>query len=197
MTSAQPTEDELNWYTTGEILYQNHDGDSCFKDLPAFLVSHVGFFWGAFEKAKSNIDLSYMNLDLEMERKFFVSRLLTVRPHVGLKGIRMRQEHKVKFDFSSLALEGNIIGEYYRVYNRCDFDGLGPRLGMQGTLFIGHGFQLEGGFSGSLLYFYFDGIEKEKISPNASSVNMDGYSPKGEDETFCPVYSNVSWYELV
>jgi len=175
--------------------YQNHDGDSCFKYPPAFLVSQVGFFGGAFEKAKSIFDLTYMNLDFELGRKFFASRLLTVRPHIGLKGTRMRQEHKVKYDFSSLELEGNLIGEYYRVYNRCDFDGLGPRVGVQGTLFIGHGFQLEGAFSGALLYCYFDGVEKEKTSPNISSTNVD-IRLKGKMKRFVPfshLFLGMSW----
>ncbi|QVL57728.1 MAG: hypothetical protein KFB93_01240 [Simkaniaceae bacterium] len=175
--------------------YQNHDGDSCYKYPPAFLVSQVGFFGGAFEKAKSIFDLTYMNFDFEMGRKYFMSRLLTLRPHIGLKGTRMRQEQKVKFDFSSLELDGEVIGEYYRVYNRCDFDGLGPRMGIQGTLFIGHGFQLEGELSGAILYCYFEGVEKEKTSPNVSSANAN-IRLKGKMNRFVPftqMFLGMSW----
>lgn len=165
--------------------YQNHNGDSCFKYPPAYLVSQVGFFGDAFEKAKSILDLTYMNVDLELGKKYFLSRLLAVRPHIGLKGTRMLQEQKVKLEFSELELEGFSLGEYYRVYNRCDFEGIGPRLGVQGSLFIGHGFQLEGELSGAVLYCFFEGVEKEKTSPSASPVNSN-IRLKGKTKRFVP-----------
>ncbi|MCB1115116.1 MAG: hypothetical protein KDK71_01495 [Chlamydiia bacterium] len=175
--------------------YQNHDGDSCFKYPPAYLVSQVGFFGGAFERAKSIIDLSYMNLDFELGRKYFLSRLLAIRPHFGIKGTRIFQEQKVKLEFSTFELEGDMVGEYYRVYNRCDFDGLGPRFGVQGSLHIGHGFQLNGEISGAILYCFFDGVEKEKTSPNASSVNSN-IRLKGKIHRLIPfsqAFLGMSW----
>lgn len=179
--------------------YQNHDGDGSYKYPPAFLVSQVGFFGGAFERAKSAFDLSYLNADLEIGKKYFLSRLFAVRPHIGLKGTRMKQEQKVKLEFSELELEGQAIGEFYRIYNRCDFDGVGPRFGVQGSLFIGNGFQLDGELSGAVLYCYFDAVEKEKTSPHASPINSN-IRIKGKTKRFVPfshLFLGLSWADFL
>jgi hypothetical protein len=179
--------------------YQNHNGSSCSKSPPAYIVSQVGFFGGAFEKAKSTVDLTYLNLDLELGRKYFMSRLFAVRPYISLKAMRIFQEQKVKLNFSELELSGQSIGEFYRVYNRCNLDGIGPRIGIQGSLFIGHGFQLEGALAGAVLYSYFDGVEKEKSSPNASSVNVN-IRLKGKTKHFVPfaqIFLGMSWSDFL
>ncbi|MCB1084500.1 MAG: hypothetical protein KDK60_00175, partial [Chlamydiia bacterium] len=57
--------------------YQNHNSTSTEKKPPSFLLAQVGFFGGAYERAKSTYDLTYMNLDLEIGRESFVSRTLS------------------------------------------------------------------------------------------------------------------------
>lgn len=175
--------------------YQNHDSSGSKKLPPAFLISQVGFFGGAYESAKSVFDLTYMNVDFEIGKKFFLSKQLSLRPHIGLKGTRMLQEHKVKLHFSPLQLEGQVVTEYYRIHNRCDFDGIGPRIGLQGEWFLGYGFRLESEASGSFLYSYFDVVEKEKTSPNTSDTNTN-IRLKGNMKRFIPfaqLFTGLCW----
>lgn len=175
--------------------YQNHDSSSSSKALPSFLVSQVGFFGGAFEQAKSTFDLTYLNIDFELGRKFFISQYLCVKPYMGIKGTRMLQEHKVKLNFSTLQLNGANIGEYYRVYNRCDFNGIGPRIGFEGNWFLGYGYRLIHEVSASLLYCYFDVVDKEKSSPNTSDINAN-IRLKGKIGRFIPfaqMFLGLGW----
>lgn len=174
--------------------YENHDTDACFKNPPSILLSEVGFFGGIYQQAKSTFDLTYLNLDLEMGREFFISKRLSLKMHWGLKGTRLLQEHKVKSIFSPFQPD-QIFGEFYRVYNRCDFNGIGPRVGFQGNWFLGYGFRLMHEMAASLLYCYFDVVEKEKTSPNTSTQDVD-IRLKGKMGRFIPfaqMFLGLGW----
>ena len=179
--------------------YENHNTTSSTKPFPSLLLSQVGFFGGTFDKAKSTYDLTYLNLDLEFGRKFFISENLSVKTHVGVKGTRMLQENKVKLNFGPTQAGGTLLGEFYRVYNRCDFNGIGPRIGFEGNWHIGYGYRLINESSFSLLYSYFDVTDKERNSPGSTNTNAN-ISLKGKFRRFIPyaqIFLGLGWGDYV
>lgn len=175
--------------------YRNHDTSSSHKLDPSYLLSTVGVFGGAFDRAKSTYELSYLNLDLELGRNYFMSQNLSLRPYIGVKASRLHMEQKVKYHFSPLELVGELVGEFYRVHNRSDFDGIGPRVGIKGNWFLGYGFRFFNECSFSLLYSFFEVREKEKASPNASVSNINVHL-KADKHSFTPfaqIYSGLGW----
>jgi hypothetical protein len=101
----------------------------------------------------------------------------------------------VKYQFSPLERGGELVGEFYRIHSRCDFDGVGPRMGIQGTWFLGYGFRFLNEVSAALLYSHYDIREKEKASPGASTNNVN-VRIKANKHNFTPVmqlFGGLAW----
>ncbi|MCB1068061.1 MAG: MOMP family protein [Simkania sp.] len=185
-----------NWDLNFNFTYfRNNDTSSTRKTPPANVFALVGFFGGNFQHAKSNFQLLYLNFDLELGRNYFISRRLAFRPHVGVKALRMHLREKSKFLFSSLQQQGQLVGEFYKVGSRSDSDGLGPRIGVQGSWFLADGFRLFSELAGALLYEYDEVTQREKSSPNASTdnTNIRLIGNKHHFTPFFQMYSGLSY----
>lgn len=175
-------------------FYENDDTSSTHKRAPATAYALKGFFGGNFSRAKTSFEIMYLNLDLELGRRYFMSRYLAFRPHLGVKAARIRLQQRARYNFSPLE-PGGLAGEYYHVKNRSDSDGIGPRVGAQGTWFIGYGFRLFSDVSAALLYNRDEVRMKEKASQGASSYNVN-IRLSGDGHHFTPffqMFSGLSW----
>ncbi len=133
--------------------------------------------------AKSQYDLNYSAVDLELGRAYFVSCKLSFRPHWGLKSAWIDQEQIVRYtgkpqNDNELGLGINTV----HIKDTCDFWGLGPRTGVQSKWHLGCGFSIFGNVSGAILFGYFDVDHKEKWTGNPSNrirlnANRHAFSP--------------------
>ncbi len=137
--------------------------------------------------AKSQFDFKYQTLDLELARNYFVSGMLSLRPHIGLKGAWINMEQTTRYygqapivDSTNqvLGLDVNTV----KIKDNCDFSGVGPRAGVDTKWFIGHGFSLFSNLAAALLWGHYDVGHKEKFSQirnNRIRLNgdMNRFSP--------------------
>ena len=121
-----------------------------------------------FDKATSTIKISFDRLDLELGRDFFVSKFLSMRPHVGLMtawfNIRQRTE------FTGGTVGYNAVDLSY--FNK--FWGIGPRTGLDTKWHLCNGFSIVGNTSASLVYGYFKNQKLQTYSYNTptNTYNM-------------------------
>lgn len=115
--------------------------------------------------ATGNWKLHLNMLDLENGREFFVSKYLTIRPHVGLRSAWINQ----KFNVSYFNLENSPLLEPGATdHLKLEYWGLGLRGGVDTQWGLGCGFSLFGNFAASLLQGYF------KVDANEYSIDADG-----------------------
>ncbi len=103
----------------------------------------------------------HMNLnmgDVELGRTCSVSKWLTIRPFVGVRGLVIDQDYTVKY-------KGGTVAPFDtdRVHMDTDFWGVGIRMGVNSLWGLGMGFSLYGNGSASLLSGDFDVHEHEKL----------------------------------
>lgn len=111
-------------------------------------------------KIEADWDVHNYVIDLELGRRFFVSKFLSFRPQFGLETAWIYQHRHFDVD-QPIDLTTGIEGE--SIHGRCNFWGIGPRTGVEGTWFFGRHFSLFGSVSGALLWGRFDTKNKEKL----------------------------------
>ncbi len=102
----------------------------------ANLASHAHARW----------DMTINVIDLEMGRAFWVGKHLSVHPFFAIRGAWIDQQFKVKYHYiSSPHLEGRIKAE-------SDFEGVGPRAGLDARFSLYNGWSIYGLVSAALMY---------------------------------------------
>jgi hypothetical protein len=85
------TQLQYTWFKTSDTKTVSSTGNT----FPAFLIESLGSpvdtvdgfpLVLSFDSIKGDYDLTYNNFDWELGRRFYVSKYLTMRPHIGLKG---------------------------------------------------------------------------------------------------------------
>ncbi len=121
-----------------------------------------------YSSADPSWRLHYDSIDLELGREFYVSRRLTLRPFIGLREAWIRQKYKISTQgigevYTTQAItidEVNVFLNDLTVYNtvrmKNDFNGLGPRAGLNTDWYLGAGFSIFGDFGVALLLGNFD-----------------------------------------
>ncbi|GAB4194339.1 MAG: hypothetical protein Tsb0015_17310 [Simkaniaceae bacterium] len=143
--------------------------------------------------AKSQYDFDFHSLDLELGRSFFVSKNLSLRPHMGLKAAWIDLEQLTRYHggnpvaasgrttigFNIFGLDGNTV----HVKDKSNFRGLGPRTGLNTEWYLGRGFSLFGETSLAMVFGLFDAEHKERYSLDVENrrirleVNRHGFTP--------------------
>jgi hypothetical protein len=151
------------WDIHGAFTYfRNHVSGKARGGLNSTLIPLKGSMitQTGVSHAKSNYDLALYNIDVELGRHYYVSEKLSFRPFIGLKNAWLKQTQKVHYNGGSL---GNNSA---RVYDDCDYWGMGLRGGINSKWYLLDGWYFGGGFSGAVLYGYFDIEHKEKLTPS-------------------------------
>ncbi len=95
--------------------------------------------------------------DLELGREFFVSKWLTVRPHIGVRGMWLHQKQKFEYEggnfFVAYDVDGVLPGANQDfVFMKNNFWGVGLRGGLDSTWGLGAGVSLYGKVALSALW---------------------------------------------
>ncbi|MGH2638971.1 MAG: Lpg1974 family pore-forming outer membrane protein, partial [Rhabdochlamydiaceae bacterium] len=129
---------------------------------------------------KLHWSIQFSMFDWELGRWFYVSKSLSLRPHVGVKGGWINQERKVD---SSLLSDEIVSTGASRFAN--DFWGVGPSAGLNTMWVLGsaganmdHRFSFFGDFAGALMYGHFhDTYSVAEVTSNVTSnvkiTNLD------------------------
>src|SRR5262249_26865477 len=101
------------------------------------------------EKMRSRWHVHYYVLDLEVGRRYFVSKYLAFRPQFGIENawICQRRRYHILKDPKTFA---------ENIYGKNNFWGIGPRAGCEGTWFFNRHFSLIGALAGSLQWGRFE-----------------------------------------
>lgn len=110
------------------------------------------------KKMSSHWDVHYYVLDLEVGRRYFVSKFLAFRPEFGVESawICQRRRYSIRKDVNP---QTGVMGE--NIYGKNNFWGIGPRCGVEGTWYFGRRFSLLGALNAALLWGRFDDHLKE------------------------------------
>lgn len=100
-------------------------------------------------RATSQYGLDYDRIDLELGREYYNSYNLSFRPHIGLATTWINQKQTTRYTAGELGI--NTV----QVKDKCDFWGLGPRMGLNSKWYLTSGFSLFGNASASLFYGLF------------------------------------------
>lgn len=154
-------------YTYVHGLAHGHAGNS---DKVVFPTWASGFNFdgsGAFyaDKAQAHWHMNLNMTDLELGRNCFVSKWLTIRPFIGIRGLIIDQRYHVKY-------QGGTVAPFDedKIKLDTDFWGVGMRMGFNSLWGLGKGIGIYGNGSASILSGHFDVDEKERLENSHVTV---------------------------
>ena len=123
---------------------------------------------GPYEKARAHWNLQLNQIDFELGREFFISKWMTLRPHIGLRTDWINQKLHLRYkDF-----EGN-PDQDYELRLRNHFWGLGLAAGLDTQWGLGCGFSIFGNGSVACLYGFHKLDRDDKLSNDTSFKYVD------------------------
>lgn len=123
-----------------------------------------------YTESSKNWELSYDVLDLELGRNFFISRLLTLRPHFGLKGTWMK--HDIYFNQESVITFSDATRERVKVW------GVGARGGLDTAWHLCWGFSLLGDIALTAIWEQFNAKSVRDFIPPAEGEPLTVFNAK-------------------
>lgn len=176
-----------SWDLLGRYTWlSSHDSSSHQKTVPSNLFSIRSILAIPCRRVKSHVEIELNNLEVELARSYFLSKYFSVRPHFDLKSSWIDMGQKIHYTYSSLVSE-RIREQESKVTESCRFWGLGPRAGLDGSLYLGDGFSLVGEVAGSILYGHFKSRMKENFPEVENSRTPTTlYSVKHNFHRFVP-----------
>jgi major outer membrane protein len=131
------------------------------------------------KKWKLRLDM----IDLEMGREFFVSKWLTIRPHVGLRNIWVRQKFRVEYEggsYGSGPINSYLSGGTAAYVNfKNNFWGIGLRSGLDSQWGLGCGLSIYAKLAFSLLWGQMKETETQTVISSTDDTSLVG--DKGRD----------------
>lgn len=116
--------------------------------------------------AKGRYTLNMDLVDLELGRKFYVSNCFVLRPNIGLRGVRIDQNYRVKSSADKNpgdTFDASLQNFLTEVKSRCNQLAVGPRMGLDIEVHMGCGFVLFGKAAGSIVFGKFDNHSSEHL----------------------------------
>ncbi|MBI5346287.1 MAG: hypothetical protein HZB76_04015 [Chlamydiae bacterium] len=105
------------------------------------------FAVGLLSSASDHFDLRLDVGDFEIGREFFISKCLSLRPHIGARGVAVREKSDVFYSW--VAGQSVQTPDYITFKN--DFWGIGGRAGLDTQWKLGEGFSFLGNAAASFL----------------------------------------------
>lgn len=175
LTTPQPLIQDLA-FAFSDIAESVHKIDI----IPSWGNTALG---GPAASARSHWLMHYNTIDLELGRNFFISKNVTLRPHIGLRAATIHQSVKANYDSIFNSIEwvdaGVPLGDAFRTFSnndrfkgKNDFDGVGLRGGFDTNWNFLENFAFYGKLSGAILYGRFDVHENFKSDGTFSVVDF-------------------------
>lgn len=150
----------FTWFQTDGSGHAHSEGGSSLALQKGAINGAIG------HTIKAHWDVHQYIIDLEVGRRFFVSKFLAFRPQFGLETAWIQQKRRFKMT-EPLNVSTNSEGEIVR--GTCDFWGIGPRAGIEGAWYWSRHFSLFSAFNAALLWGHFATHDKEKnITPTGT-----------------------------
>ncbi len=135
--------------------------------------------------AKSSFDVSYNNVNLELGRHYYISKMVSTHPFIGLKSTWLDLKQRVTYQPITPG-EGE-EGGLNKFNDKSHLWGLGPRAGLSVEGYIGDGFSFAGMVAGALLYSHDSALIHMKSDDNTSSLGSDlSIKLRGKEHLFVP-----------
>jgi hypothetical protein len=170
MTMAHDDWDSNFYYTWFQTAISNSVGSK----TDQIAVDNIGKV-GMFAQGKANWGIHFSMFDWELGRWFYVSRCLSLRPHVGIKGGWIHQ--KIHKSFSGTT--GTTPFDWV-VNVKNNFWGVGPSAGLNTKWLLGNirvnQFALFGDFAAALMYGHFH-VSNSEIPTVLSPLGPFGFHP--------------------
>ncbi|MBI2742738.1 MAG: hypothetical protein HYX48_02335 [Chlamydiales bacterium] len=167
--SHNKTSDENECGCVSEVfqpVYYPKDYDANQLTLPPYVTEAQAKYW------RTNLNL----VDLELGREFFVSKWMTVRPHVGLRYMNLRQKQRFEYEGGNFLTAYNAVGvgdvlpgatEDF-VFLKNNFWGIGLRAGLDSTWGLGAGVSIYGKLALSALWGKFKLSQSHTLRTSAT-----------------------------
>ncbi len=140
------------------------------------------------KKWKLNLNM----VDWELGREFFVSKWLTLRPHMGLRGAWVRQKFGVEYaggnvatPYSATALTGANSVDFETMKN--NYWGVGIRGGLDTQWGLGSGWSLYGKLALSILWGKFKVSEEAEVQNETTGTEADVMTIRNKFTVMRPV----------
>lgn len=145
-------------YLRGRASGHESDSDDVIFPMWAsgFNFSGPGTFFADQAKARWHMTLNMG--DVELGRNCFVSKWLSIRPFVGIRGLVIDQDYHVDYFGGTVA-----PADEDQIQLDTDFWGVGIRMGFNSLWGLGKGIGIYSNGSASLLSGHFDVDEREKL----------------------------------
>ena len=174
---------QYTWFDTKASGATRQGVDNCVVPLrasPEMAADSQSFT--SCSSAKSEFGTKYKDLFLELGRAHFMSKYLSFRPHWGLKSAWINHSQVIRYSGGAEGEAGGLGVHTVHVKDRCDFRGLGPRVGLDSKWHLGSGVSLFGNVNGSLVFGAFAVEHKEEFSGDAKkqielTSNRRDFSP--------------------
>lgn len=181
------------WDVLGRYTwFESHSTKQSGKQFPSMLIPlkiSIGIdpSFSAVNRAKSTVDISYNNVDLELARNFFLSKNYSVRPYVSLKGAFIDIKQKLLFtqvqNASLLNLFLEFRGDEFKANLSSNYWGVGPRIGFENKYYFNNGLNIFGDFAAAILYGHFKTKQSDYI-PEArlGGLLFDNLTPEEQEQ---------------
>lgn len=184
--------------------YETENSASSHKAAPSTLISLNLYFRLTSNVAKSHINIDYNNVELELGRSYFISRRLSFRPHIDMKAAWIDINTNVVYTASGVASPGAAFaGLDIKAKEHLKFWGLGPRAGFDTKWYLGYDFHIFGDVAASVLYGYFNTIQKNVFPPHtAPAIIPEGVAYKVRDKfhrfvPFVQMFLGLGWERYI
>ncbi len=149
------------------------------------------------DKAEASWTLHYNVIDLELGRNFFLSRYMTLRPHIGLKTAWINQKFNQEFSADDVTFtspagdagEFEFSGEAKKNQSQESW-GLGIRMGIDPVFHLSRNWGIYGNLALSAMYQYYSTSEKVSaygVGSTGTLVDFEVRNTKKSNHTITPV----------
>lgn len=123
-------------------------------------------------KAKSQYQIEFDSVDVQLGRNYFLSKMLSMRPFWGAKIAWIDLDQVTRYCGSTGVTPGPFCGvnvvalgpNTIKISEDSNFKGVGPEVGFNSKWFLAKGFSFFADGLGALLYGFFDVDHKESYS---------------------------------
>lgn len=119
---------------------------------------------GAFQKAKAHWAMNLNQIDLDLGREYYVSKWLTLRPHVGLRTAWVRQHIDVHYNRLSNGAGSFSSGIDDEIEMKTNFWGIGLESGINTQWGLGGGWSIYGDAGFAFLYGFHEPDREDELS---------------------------------